>query len=142
VIQRKGQSLGNLIYLLVAVIIVIVLIIVILRLVGAGTALGADIPTTAPVVQVPVVPVPVDIDSKWTPTAVITVATIIIGLLAGTLIPAIIALMKATKAETKSESNESNLKNTREDVEHIKRTNERQQTVLDSVQQQMPPKSP
>jgi hypothetical protein len=51
---------------------------------------------------VPVVPV----DTAWTPTAVITVVTVVVGLLAGTLIPAIIALIKATKAEVRADAAE------------------------------------
>lgn len=87
--------------------------------------------------------------SPWTPESVILVATVIITLVASTLIPALIALKKAGKAEERATAAvASAAENTgavavlKDVVKGHSETNERQQAVLDTMQQTSPPQNP
>lgn len=63
---------------------------------------------------------PVVVDPVWTPTAVITVVTIVIGLITASLIPSIIALVNSIKAKTVAEAATVGVKEVKTDAEDAK----------------------
>ena len=85
---------------------------------------------------------------QWSPAAVVFVATVIAGLIAGTIIPSLIAYQKSKKAEDKSDkalekSSEAKGKADAQQtsITNLAEQNRQQQGTLDAVQRAVPPEN-
>jgi len=119
---------------------------------------GQPVPMPTTIPAIPVIPVtpasPPGVGDTWTPAAVYGLIGGVIVLIAVVLLPALVAYKKATqvevrivaaegkadKAEVKADAAKDRADQNANTVQEIQKQNERQQGILDTVQQQMPSK--